>query len=45
MLMAQALEKLFLEKVAEMPQDEYEITTVTNKAPLKGKRKSSTGID
>ncbi|XP_035379917.1 bromodomain testis-specific protein isoform X1 [Electrophorus electricus] len=40
-LMAQALEKLFLEKVAEMPQDECEITAVTNKAPLKGRRRSS----
>uniref|UniRef100_W5LBL0 Bromodomain, testis-specific n=1 Tax=Astyanax mexicanus TaxID=7994 RepID=W5LBL0_ASTMX len=38
-LMAQALEKLFLEKVSEMPQDECEITAVTNKAPLKGRRK------
>lgn len=41
--MAQALEKLFLEKVAEMPQDECEITAVTNKAPLKGRRMSATG--
>uniref|UniRef100_A0A4W4DQV3 Bromodomain testis-specific protein-like n=1 Tax=Electrophorus electricus TaxID=8005 RepID=A0A4W4DQV3_ELEEL len=43
-LMAQALEKLFLEKVAEMPQDECEITAVTNKAPLKGRRRSSAGL-
>uniref|UniRef100_A0A4W4DPX3 Bromodomain containing 2b n=1 Tax=Electrophorus electricus TaxID=8005 RepID=A0A4W4DPX3_ELEEL len=43
-LMAQALEKLFLEKVAEMPQDECEITAVTNKAPLKGRRRSSAGV-
>ncbi|XP_060723813.1 bromodomain testis-specific protein isoform X7 [Tachysurus vachellii] len=43
-LMAQALEKLFLEKVAEMPQDECEITAVTNKAPLKGRRMSATGL-
>lgn len=42
--MAQMLEKLFLEKVAEMPQDEFEISAVTNKAPLKGGRKSTTGI-
>ncbi|XP_076846562.1 bromodomain testis-specific protein isoform X3 [Brachyhypopomus gauderio] len=40
-LMAQALEKLFLEKVAEMPQEECEIAVVTNKAPLKGRRRSS----
>lgn len=37
-LMAQAIEKLFLEKVAELPQDECEIPAVTNKAPLKGRR-------
>ncbi|KAB5584233.1 hypothetical protein PHYPO_G00105030 [Pangasianodon hypophthalmus] len=43
-LMAQALEKLFLEKVAEMPQDECEIIAVTNKAPLKGRRMSAAGL-
>ncbi|XP_053353982.1 bromodomain testis-specific protein isoform X1 [Clarias gariepinus] len=43
-LMAQALEKLFLEKVAEMPQDEFEITAVTNKAPLKGRRMPPPGF-
>lgn len=43
-LMAQALEKLFIEKVAEMPQDESEITAVTNKAPLKGRRDIAAGI-
>ncbi|XP_072540141.1 bromodomain testis-specific protein isoform X2 [Salminus brasiliensis] len=42
--MAQALEKLFLEKVSEMPQDECEITAVTNKAPLKGRRKTAAGL-
>lgn len=42
--MAQILEKVFLEKVAEMPQEEFEISAVTNKAPLKGGRKSTTGI-
>lgn len=42
--MAQALEKLFLEKVAEMPQDEREITAITNKAPLKGRRMSAAGM-
>ncbi|KAI4903257.1 hypothetical protein NFI96_024557 [Prochilodus magdalenae] len=43
-LMAQVLEKLFLEKVADMPQDECEVIAVTNKAPLKGRRKSTTGL-
>ncbi|KTF80908.1 hypothetical protein cypCar_00012656 [Cyprinus carpio] len=40
-LMAQALEKLFLEKVAKMPQDEFEISALTTKAPVKGGRKST----
>ncbi|XP_026069642.1 bromodomain testis-specific protein-like isoform X2 [Carassius auratus] len=40
-LMAQALEKLFLEKVAKMPQDEFEIAALTSKAPVKGARKST----
>ncbi|XP_051996683.1 bromodomain testis-specific protein-like [Xyrauchen texanus] len=38
-LMAQDLEKLFLEKVAQMPQDECEISALTNKAPVKGGRR------
>ncbi|KAL1272921.1 hypothetical protein QQF64_028783 [Cirrhinus molitorella] len=38
-LMAQALEKLFLEKVAKMPQEEFEISALTTKAPVKGGRK------
>ncbi|XP_039547340.1 bromodomain testis-specific protein isoform X2 [Pimephales promelas] len=42
--MAQDLEKYFLEKVAQMPQDEFEISTLTTKAPLKGGRKSTTGL-
>ncbi|XP_016329066.1 bromodomain testis-specific protein-like isoform X4 [Sinocyclocheilus anshuiensis] len=40
-LMAQALEKLFLEKVAKMPQDEFEISALTTKAPVKGGRKAT----
>lgn len=40
-MMAQALEKLFLEKVAKMPQDEFEISALTTKAPVKGERKST----
>ncbi|XP_057193344.1 bromodomain testis-specific protein isoform X2 [Triplophysa rosa] len=39
-LMAQALEKLFLEKVAQMPQDEFEVSALTIKAPFKGGRKA-----
>ncbi|XP_026119335.1 bromodomain testis-specific protein isoform X4 [Carassius auratus] len=42
--MAQALEKLFLEKVANMPQDEIEISALTTKAPMKGGRKSTAVI-
>ncbi|XP_062371599.1 bromodomain testis-specific protein isoform X1 [Sardina pilchardus] len=41
-LMAQALEKHFLEKVADMPQEETEMSAVTTKAPGKG-RKSLSG--
>uniref|UniRef100_A0A672JTS8 Bromodomain testis-specific protein-like n=1 Tax=Sinocyclocheilus grahami TaxID=75366 RepID=A0A672JTS8_SINGR len=40
-LMAQDLEKLFLEKVAKMPQDEFEISVLTTKAPVKGGRKAT----
>lgn len=43
-LMAQALEKLFLEKVANMPQEEFEISALTSKAPVKGGRKPTAGI-
>lgn len=43
-LMAQALEKLFLEKVANMPQEEFEISALTTKAPVKGGRKPTAGI-
>ncbi|XP_030646936.1 bromodomain testis-specific protein [Chanos chanos] len=42
-LMAQALEKLFLEKVSQMPEEECEIPAVTAKAPVKG-RKSTAGL-
>lgn len=42
--MAQVLEKLFLEKVAEMPEEEYEISALTTKGPVKGARKSTIGI-
>uniref|UniRef100_A0A4W5PCJ2 Bromodomain, testis-specific n=1 Tax=Hucho hucho TaxID=62062 RepID=A0A4W5PCJ2_9TELE len=40
-LMAQALEKIFLQRVAEMPQEETEISATTTKTPVKGGRKSS----
>ncbi|XP_059416462.1 bromodomain testis-specific protein-like isoform X3 [Carassius carassius] len=40
-MMAQALEKLFLEKLAKMPQEEFEISALTFKAPVKGGRKST----
>ncbi|KAM6963096.1 bromodomain testis-specific protein [Aplochiton taeniatus] len=42
-LMAQALEKLFLQRVAEMPQEESEVSETPTKTPGKGK-KSSTGV-
>lgn len=41
--MAQVLEKMFLQKVALMPPEENEVSSITIKAPEKG-RKSSTGV-
>ncbi|XP_031689423.1 bromodomain testis-specific protein isoform X6 [Oncorhynchus kisutch] len=43
-LMAQALEKIFLQRVAEMPLEETEISAITTKTPVKGGRKSSAGM-
>ncbi|XP_029542374.2 bromodomain testis-specific protein-like isoform X2 [Oncorhynchus nerka] len=43
-LMAQALEKIFLLRVAEMPPEETEISAITTKTPVKGGRKSSAGM-
>ncbi|KAM7012585.1 bromodomain testis-specific protein isoform 2-T2 [Tautogolabrus adspersus] len=40
--MAQSLEKLFLQKVSKMPNEECEVTTITSKEPGKG-RKTSAG--
>ncbi|KAM7410570.1 hypothetical protein PAMA_001821 [Pampus argenteus] len=40
--MAQTLEKLFLHKVSQMPKEEFEVTAVTTKGPVKG-RKTNTG--
>ncbi|XP_071392193.1 bromodomain testis-specific protein [Centroberyx affinis] len=36
--MAQNLEKLFLQKVAQMPKEESEVSAVTTKAPGKGRK-------
>lgn len=41
--MAQTLEKLFLQKVSQMPKEECDITSVTTKDPVKG-RKTNAGI-
>ncbi|XP_064186632.1 bromodomain testis-specific protein isoform X2 [Anguilla rostrata] len=43
-LMAQALEKLFLQKVAQMPQEEVEVSTITAKAPGKGRKPTSVAV-
>ncbi|KAM7388725.1 hypothetical protein PAMP_024882 [Pampus punctatissimus] len=40
--MAQTLEKLFLHKVSQMPKEEFEVTAVTTKDLVKG-RKTNTG--
>ncbi|XP_054458737.1 bromodomain testis-specific protein isoform X2 [Anoplopoma fimbria] len=40
--MAQTLEKLFLQKVSTMPKDECDITAITTKDPMKG-RKTNAG--
>ncbi|KAG9331597.1 hypothetical protein JZ751_018666 [Albula glossodonta] len=37
-LMAEALEKMFLQKISEMPQEETEITVVTGKGRGRGRR-------
>ncbi|XP_020488660.2 bromodomain testis-specific protein isoform X2 [Labrus bergylta] len=36
--MAQSLEKLFLQKVSKMPNEECEVTTITSKEPVKGRK-------
>lgn len=41
--MAQTLEKLFLQKLTTMPKDECDITAITAKEPVKG-RKTNAGI-
>ncbi|KAJ7986417.1 hypothetical protein DPEC_G00339680 [Dallia pectoralis] len=43
-IMAQTLEKAFLQRLAEMPQEETEISAITAKTPVKGGRKCSAGV-
>ncbi|XP_029285772.1 bromodomain testis-specific protein isoform X2 [Cottoperca gobio] len=40
--MAQTLEKLFLQKLSQMPKEECDVTAVTSEEPVKG-RKTNTG--
>lgn len=42
--MAEALEKVFLQKVTEMPQDEIEIVVMTGKGRGRGKREGGKGF-
>uniref|UniRef100_A0A3B3X6H5 Bromodomain containing 4 n=1 Tax=Poecilia mexicana TaxID=48701 RepID=A0A3B3X6H5_9TELE len=44
-LMAEALEKAFLQKVAEMPQEEIEIPVMTGKGRGRGRREGGSIID
>lgn len=41
-LMAEALEKAFLQKVSEMPQEEIEIVVMTGKGRGRGRREGGT---
>lgn len=43
-LMAEALEKLFLQKISEMPQEENEIAVMTPKGRGRGRRDPGTRI-
>lgn len=36
--MAQTLEKLFLQKVSQLPKEEFEVTAITAKEPVKGRK-------
>lgn len=36
--MAQTLEKLFLQKVSQLPKEELEVTSITAKEPVKGRK-------
>lgn len=42
--MAEALEKAFLQKVSEMPQEETEIVVMTGKGRGRGRREGGTGF-
>ncbi|XP_042339672.1 bromodomain testis-specific protein isoform X2 [Plectropomus leopardus] len=42
--MAQTLEKLFLQKVSQMPKEEWEVTTITAKDPVKGRNTTAGAI-
>ncbi|XP_049911904.1 bromodomain testis-specific protein isoform X2 [Epinephelus moara] len=42
--MAQTLEKLFLHKVSQMPKEEWEVTAITAKEPVKGKKMNAGAI-
>ncbi|XP_010732649.1 bromodomain testis-specific protein isoform X1 [Larimichthys crocea] len=42
--MAQTLEKLFLQKVSQMPQQECEVPSITAKEPMKGRRTNAGAI-
>lgn len=44
MLMAEALEKAFLQKVTEMPQEETEIVVMTGKGRGRGRRDGGRGL-
>lgn len=44
MLMAEALEKVFLQKVTEMPQEETEIVVMTGKGRGRGRRDTGTWL-
>lgn len=41
--MAEALEKLFLQKIPEMPQEETEIVIVQTKGRGRGRKEAGTG--
>lgn len=45
MLMAEALEKVFLQKVSEMPQEETEIVVMTGKGRGRGRREGGMDIN
>ncbi|XP_045904849.1 bromodomain testis-specific protein isoform X1 [Micropterus dolomieu] len=42
--MAQTLEKLFLHKVSEMPNEECEVAAITTKEPVKGKQTNAGAV-